>query len=254
MKNKLLSTFLLCCFTGTSVYAANGDNISLSTGFEYSTGKYGFTTDTSIFEVPVIGRYKSGLWMFSLNIPYVRVSGPGGVLSSGIRVKAPATSKITTRSGLGDIVASATYSVSPANKGNPDIDLTGKVKLGTANTSLGTGENDYAAQTDLYWHFNRFTPKVALGYEIMGSPQDVVMNNVLYAIVGGSYKIAEYTHGGAELWLSEKHSAVTAEQSELTVYLKHKLDDDMNVRGYVLHGFSDGSPDRGIGVLVSSNF
>jgi len=254
MKNILLTIFVLGCLVSTQVYAANSDNISLTTGFEYSTGKYGSTTDTSIFTVPVIARYKSGLWIFRLTVPYVRVSGTGGVLSNGIRINSPATSKSTTRSGLGDVVAAATYSVSSAYQGNLGVDLTGKLKLGTADTSLGTGQNDFAVQADLYRHFDRFTPKAALGYEVMGSPRDVSMNNVMYAIVGGAYKIAEHTHVGSELWLSEKPSAAAAEQAELAVYLNYKVHNDMNIRGYVLQGFSDGSPDSGIGVLVSSGF
>lgn len=258
MKSKLLTASLLCtlssltAFTAPEVLAADGDTLNLATGFDYSSGKYGSSSTTDILTIPVIGIYKSNLWKVKLTIPYVRISGPGDVLPNGVRTKATTTNKSTTHSGLGDIVAAATYNVNSGSESNLGVDLTGKIKFGTASTSLGTGQNDFAAQVDVYQRLDRFTLMVALGYEVMGSPAGIDMNNVAYGALGGDYVFTGQTSGGLKMRSSQKPSAISAEQRELSVYINHKLEEHMIFSGYVLKGFSDGSPDIGIGVLVSS--
>lgn len=260
MQNKLFSVILvsalgnLAAFPVSEAWAVDGDGTILAAGFDYSSGKYGSISTTYILSIPVVGMYKTGLWAFKLTAPYVRISGPGGVLPNGMRNKAATTTKSTTHSGLGDIVAAATYHVNSESESNFGVDFTGKAKFGTAGSSLGTGQNDYAAQVDVYQSFDRFTPMAALGYEVLGSPAGVDMNNMAYATIGGDYKCTGQTNSGLTMRLSQKPSAIGAEQRELSAYINYKLDAHMKISGYVLKGFSDGSPGSGFGVLVSSGF
>ena len=94
----------------------------------------------------------------------------------------------------------------------------------------------------------------SLDYEVLGSPAGFDMNNVVYGILGGNYKFTDQTSGGAEMRLSQKPSATGAEQRELTVYARHRIEEGINIRGYMLKGFADGSPDSGFGVMISSSF
>ncbi|HUV99693.1 MAG TPA: transporter [Gallionella sp.] len=256
--NKILRViFVIGVLGNATAWAVEGDSTVLATGFDYSSGKYGSANTTDILSIPVVGIYKTGLWAFKLTVPYVRISGPGDVLPNGMRIKAATTTKSTkstTHSGLGDIVAAATYNVYTESEGNPGVDLTGKIKFGTASTSLGTGQNDYAVQVDVYQSFDRFTPMAALGYEILGSPAGVDVNNVVYGSLGGDYKFTDQTNGGLIMRLAQKPSAIGADQRELSAYINHKLDEHLNISGYVLKGYSDGSPDSGFGVMVSSKF
>jgi len=263
MKNKLLTVILMSTLGGGvalpyhGAWAVDGDSFSLATGFDYSTGKYGSANTTDILSIPVVGTYETGLWVFELTVPYVRISGVGGVLANGMRVKSPMATRTTrsvTQSGLGDVVASATYNIYSASEEDFWADLTGRIKFGTADTNLGTGQNDYAAQVNVYQRFDRFTAMGALGYEVLGSPAGVDMNNVAYGILGGSYQITDQTGGGVEMMMVQKPSAIGAEQRELTAYVSHNLDESLKIRGYVLKGFADGSPDSGFGVLISSEF
>ncbi len=256
MKNRLLAIFVMGSLGNAAAYAADGDNFNMATGFDYSSGKYGSASTTTILSIPVVGRYRTDLWVFKLTVPYIRISGVGDVVSGGKRFKAvtTATNISTTRSGLGDVVAAATYNFYSGSESNSGADLTGRVKFGTADTDLGTGQNDYAAQVDVYRGFDRFTAMGALGYEVLGSPVGVDVNNVAYGTLGGDYRFTDQASGGAEMRLSQKPSAAGAEQRELTVYASHRIDEGLNVRGYVLKGFADGSPDSGFGVMVSSNF
>lgn len=264
MKNKLSTIFLagalgnVAAFAVSGAWAAEGDNFDLAAGFDYSSGKYGSASTTSIFSIPVTGRYMTGLWVLKLTVPYTRISGAADVVSGGKRFRsvtaATTTTVSTTRSGLGDVVAAATYNVYSGSEDDFGIDLTGRVKFGTADTTLGTGQNDYAAQVDAYQGFDSFTAMGALGYEVLGSPAGVDMNNVVYGTLGGDYRFTDSFSGGAEMRLSRKPSATGAEQRELAVYASHRIGESLNVRGYVLKGFADGSPDSGFGVMVSSGF
>ena len=256
MKNRLLAIFVMGLLGDAAAYAADDGNFYMATGFDYSAGKYGLASTTTILSIPVVGRYETNLWAFKLTVPYIRISGVGDVVSGGKRFKAVAstTAVSTTRSGLGDVVASATYNLYSGSESDSGADLTGRVKFGTADTGLGTGRNDYAAQVDVYRGFDRFTAMGALGYEVLGSPDGADANNVVYGTLGGAYRFTGQTSGGAEMRLAQKPSTAGAEQRELTVYVNHMTDDDLNVRGYVLKGFADGSPDSGFGVMVSSGF
>lgn len=256
MKNRLLAIFVMCSLGNATAYAADGDNFYMATGFDYSSGRYGSASTTTILSIPVVGRYETDLWVFKLTVPYIRISGVGDVVSGGKRFKAATTAKTisTTRSGLGDVVAAATYNLYSGSENDSGADLTGRVKFGTADTDLGTGQNDYAAQVDVYRGFDRFTAMGALGYEVLGSPAGVDVNNVAYGTLGGAYRFTGQTSGGAEMRLSQKPSTAGAEQRELTVYASHRMDEGLDVRGYVLKGFADGSPDSGFGVMVSSGF
>ncbi|MCR4305147.1 MAG: hypothetical protein NUV63_13160 [Gallionella sp.] len=264
MKNKLSIIFLagalgnIAAFAASGAWAAEAGNFDLAAGFDYSSGKYGTASTTSIFSIPVTVRYRTDLWAIKLTVPYTRISGATDVVSGGKRFRAvtaaSATSVSTTRSGLGDVVAAATCNVYSGSEDDSGIDLTGRVKFGTAATSLGTGQNDYAAQVDAYRGFDSFTAMGALGYEVLGSPAGVDMNNVVYGTLGGDYLFTGQTSGGAEMRLSRKPSATGAEQRELVVYASHRIAESFNVRAYVLKGFADGSPDSGFGVMVSSGF
>ncbi|OFZ66942.1 MAG: hypothetical protein A2V79_05210 [Betaproteobacteria bacterium RBG_16_56_24] len=264
MENKLLTVFLasnlgiVAAFAATGAWAVEGGNFDLATGFDYSSGKYGSASATSIFSIPVTGRYMTGLWVFKLTVPYVRISGTTDVVSGGKRFRAITTTATTTvsttRSGLGDVVAAATYDAYSGSEDDFGIYLTGRVKFGTADTSLGTGQNDYAAQADVYQGFDSFTAMGALGYEVLGSTTGVDLNNVVYGTLGGNFQFTDQTSSGAEMRLSQKPSAAGAGQRELTVYASHRIGESLSVRGYALKGFSDGSPDSGFGVMVSSDF
>src|SRR5437867_189613 len=65
-----------------AVVTAPAEQWTLSTGFDYTTGKYGQSSSTNIFTIPVIARYAYDRWTFKLTIPWTRISGPADVVSS----------------------------------------------------------------------------------------------------------------------------------------------------------------------------
>lgn len=262
MKNNMQKTLLACAvaalaaLSGQAASAAESGDFSLTTGLDYSSGKYGGTQSTDILYIPFTGKYETGPWSFKLTVPYIRITGPGGVVRD-IGAFGTARATRTTESGLGDVVAAATYNIYGSKGASPLlIDLTGKVKFGTAdeNKGLGTGENDYAIQVDLYKTVDKFTGFGTVGYKVLGDPVGVNLDNVFYGSLGGSYKFTQQTSGGLILDLREKASASGAPQRELTAFVSHKIDKAWKTQGYLVQGFADGSPDWGAGAMVTYGF
>lgn len=261
MKNKLhallfANTFAtLAALSVSTAQADESDKFTIAAGFDYTSGKYGKADTTDILSIPLIGMYQNEAWTVKLTIPYVSLTGTGDVVVGGRQGKATtSTTRRTTQSGFGDVQAAATYGIYAGWDNTFAADVSGRIKFGTASTKLGTGENDYAIQTGLYKGFGKFTSMTTLGYEVLGSADGTDSSNATYAILGGDFKFTNRTNGGAEMKISERYSPTIAGQRELTIYANHRMDDDLNIRGYVLKGFSDGSADSGFGLMISSGF
>ncbi len=267
-QTKLMPGILLVALASSAACAADENLVTLSAGVEYSSGKYGSATTTDIVSVPLNAMYESGAWAFKLTVPYLRVSGDSNVVASGMhggrRMMSsgmggmPGTSSTTgsntRQSGLGDVVTMATYNAYLSEDSDSGIDLGGRIKFGTANKALGTGENDYALQIYGYRDLADFSPNIMLGYEVPGSSAALLLSNVWYGSVGSTYHFSEQTSAGLDYKYAQKASVTGAPQRELSLYANQQIDANYTLRGYLLKGFSDGSPDYGIGMLVSAGF
>jgi hypothetical protein len=238
--------------TSAAVAAAPFSQWTLSTGFDYTTGKYG----TDILTIPAIARYDYDLWTFRLTVPWTHISGPADVVQDIGLIRSGSTRPTRqTEAGLGDVVAAATRNL--LNESHAvSLDLTGKIKFGTANRNkgLGTGENDYSLQADVYKVIDDFTPFATIGYRILGSPPGLKLNNIWFASGGATYRIATPTSVGAALDWQQKSSDTVENVSELTAFVTHDLDRHWKLQGYVLTGFTNSSPDFGIGGIVGHAF
>lgn len=244
----------LCSIVMQAAYAEDNGIFTVTSGVDYSSGKYGSNDRTDITSVPVIGKYEIDRLTLKLTVPYVSITGPGNV-SPGIgKFKDTTTStKRTTESGLGDIVAAATYNLYAGSATAPAIDITGKVKFGTADKDkgLGTGENDYSTQVDLYKAYGDFTALAGLGYRVYGDTSSAPLDNVFYGSVGGTYKVASAAIAGV---VYDYRPAITSNGSavsEATAFVNYKLNSNWKAQGYLVKGFADGSPDYGVGALVN---
>src|SRR6266852_2456897 len=192
-----LATFLGLLAGNADGAESNEGRFSLSTGFDYSSGKYGTSSSTDILYIPVSVKYETDRTWFKLIVPYLRISGEGNVVfgGDGSPVVLNNTGIRRTDSGLGDVVASAFGTLIPEAGNLPWIDLGVKIKFGTADDTkgLGTGKNDYSLQADVTKTYDKFTAFVTLGYKWVGDPPGFALNNVLYGGVGGAYKFATRT-------------------------------------------------------------
>jgi len=260
-KQKKSIALALLAFTHGAL-AADAGEFSLGAGFNYSSGDYGTATTTEIVSVPIIARYDRAPWIFKLTVPYLRVSGGtsvvpgvGSVTSSNPKRRGGGAGEATA-SGLGDIVASATYNSFYNSAMKFGVDVTGRVKLGTADRDqgLGTGENDYGVQVDAYKTYDRVTYFGGIGYTELGSSPYIQLNSVLNATAGASYKLDERNSAGLSVDTRERSSPSGHPQRELTAFWTQRIDHAWKAQAYVLKGFSDGSPDWGVGVSVAHAF
>ena len=246
-----------------SVYAAADGEVSVSVGAEYSTGDYGTSSKTTIWYFPATLKYETDVNMISLTVPYVSVEGRGDVVvtaggGGGMGMGGGASpinrsSTITstrTDSGFGDVVLTGSHAI--VSTVTARIDLTGKIKFGTADEkdNLGTGENDYAVQLDLENNLNSHSIFGSAGYKILGDPPGTDFRNVFYGSIGFSHRLDAVRTAGLAYDAQQSALSGASGQSELTLFLSNKLDKKTKLTGYVLKGLADGSPDWGLGITL----
>lgn len=256
--SKIHSVLVFFIFAGLGYspnsYSEPAGSFTFTTGFDYSSGEYGDRDETEISAIPFVAKYEVERWTFKATIPYIQIKGPGDVIPSIGQVTETPRRERTTERGWGDTVVSASYSFYPAQ--GFVIDLTGKVKFDTADEDkgLGTGENDYTTQVDIYKVFGKFTAIAGVGYRVYGNPDFGTLDNVFYGSIGGAYKLSPSTNIGAIYDYRPKITDAGSEISELLSFVSHKLTDAWKMQGYFVKGFSDGSPDYGGGAMLSYSF
>jgi hypothetical protein len=235
--------------------AAQEGELTLGGGLHYSSGDYGSGTTTRITSLAATARYETGPWIYKATLPYLRVSGESNVIPGLGRVRGGPPRR-TSASGIGDVVLSATYGAYYDRASTLGVDLTGKLKLGTADADegLGTGEHDVVFLADLYRTFDRVSGFGGVGYHILGSPPGVPLDNVWSATLGASYKLDERDSAGLMLEGRQRVAPSASPQRELTGFWVRKLDRAWKAQAYALIGLADGSPDWGAGLSLARPF
>jgi hypothetical protein len=268
--------------------ASTSAQMSIGGGAEFTTGKYGTTETTDQLYIPFTARFETGRWRLRATIPYLIVSGPANVIGGGedrIPVSNSGSGSSgsgsggsgsgsggsgsgssggggsvnagrSTASGLGDIVTSASYSVLDEASSAIGLDLGGRIKFGTADEAerLGTGENDFSVQADLYKPLGDFTVFATLGYRWYGDPPGIELRDVPYWALGASYRL----EGGSVVGFAYDHRPRIVdggfEISELSLFWSKRFSREWKLQLYAIAGLSDGSPDAGVGAVLDYRF
>ncbi len=258
MKAKLvqLAAFLGCAVMlhGMTAVAEDSDTeFSILAGVDFTSGTYGGDVDIEDTYVPFTATIDSGRFSFRLTMPYLSVTAPEGTVFDPDGVPLPGTGDLITESGLGDVIGSATiFNVIDSERLDLVMDLTGKIKFGTADEvkGLGTGENDYSVQADFYKFADQLTLVGSVGYKFRGDPAGLDLEDVLMASIGSTYKFTPDVNGG--LFFDYRESAIAGSDSvqELTAFVSRRITDDWRLQFYALTGFTDSSPDWGGGIHI----
>ena len=250
--NLLLGSLVLLAGMAT---AGQGDDprLSIAAGAEYTTGTYGGDADIEDFYVPLKATMDFRRLSFRLTVPYLSVTAPEGTVITGPGGEPiPGTGDIVTNSGIGDVIGSVTvYDVIRNRRLGLAMDLTGKVKFGTADVEkgLGTGENDFTVQAD----FLKFTDSItwigSVGYKFRGQPRGATLDDSFLASAGGIYKVSVDTRAG--MFFDYRESSIGADAArELSLFVSNRVSDDWKLQAYVFKGFTDSSADWGGGFQV----
>jgi hypothetical protein len=225
---------------------AQDGQLSFRTGIERTSGDYGSDQDLYDLYVPLTVLYERRRLGFRATLPYLEVEFTDS-----------ATSSTYTESGLGDVVLGLTvYDVFRSSDGSVVVDVTNKVKLGTADEQkgLGTGETDLSVQAEIYKFLDRSTLVASVGYKIRGEPATVTVDDTWLVSAGGYYHFSNSTSGG--LFLDYRQSSVPGLESigELTASLSRRLAGEWRIQGYLVRGLSDTSLDWGAGLSARLAF
>lgn len=234
---------------------ADSERVSLGSGFDLSSGKYGGTTATDMTYIPVTGKYETRDWLYKLTVPYIQITGPGNTLPN-IGQTVYASNAVRTDAGLGDVVASTTYTLANSARDEIAIDLTGKIKFGTADKSkgLGTGANDYAAETTAYKMIGRYDAFGTIGYKVFGQSLGYTLNNTFYGSIGAAYKFDDKTSFGTVYDYRNQTSMLVDPMKIWTVFVNRKINRNWKGQTYLFKGFGNFSPDIGGGAMLTRVF
>ena len=183
------------------------------------------------------------------------IPGVGTFDQSGRR-KRRSFAGTSTESGLGDTVLSATYTAYYNEDSLAGVDLTGRVKLPTADADkgLGTGSTDESVQLDLYRTFDRVTLFGDVGYTFFGDSDFVQLQNTVNYGVGFSNKFSATDSVGVSYDARQRASVGGFPQRDLTGFWNHRTGRDTKLQAYVSKGLARGSPDFGVGVSALFGF
>lgn len=279
IRKKLLVSMVVASALGLymqSACAEDPGHATVSAGFDYSTGNYGTPFNTEIWDVPLSAGYAADRWSVKLTVPFISISGANDVIPGIGRVKnsnphgrgrgkgnsgggvmpPPVTETSGSASGLGDVVAQASYGLVRDDAANFGLDVTGKIKIGTAdeNKGLGTGKNDYGLGLGAYKGFGAWTLFADAGYTKYGSSTYIPLHGGWNGDLGAGYKLDDANTIGAYYYYRQKISDYGYQLSEGTAYWDHKFGDSLRLQAYALAGFSNGSPDWGAGANVRYSF
>ena len=233
--------------------------LSVTSGADYSSGKYGQSETTDITYIPFMAKYETDDTTIKLTVPWLEITGPGDVVGGNAPVILGTSSHaVTTESGLGDIVLTGTRTIARLGEDHPLIlDVTGKVKFATASASkgLGTGKNDYSVALDVYQPITSSATAFGdVGYKVMGDPNGVNLKNVWFGTAGLSYKFNPVTSAGLMVDAKQATQNTSTSSRELTIFLSHKFNDQYKLQTYLTRGYSDASPDWGGGAMLAVTF
>jgi len=237
---------------------AEGVEVSVDAGAEYTTGDYGGDQSVDEFYVPVTATLDLDRVAFRLTVPFLSVKAPAlSVIDGPDGQPIVGDGPTVTSSGIGDVQAAVTvYDVLVSKDGDLALDLTGKIKFGTADADegLGTGEQDYILQADWFRFFSRFTAMGTAGYSFRGDPVGYDLRDTFHVSLGGSYPLQDRVSCGAFYDYRESSVQDSEAAQELTGWVSTGFGARARADFYVIAGFSDSAPDWGAGFSFRTTF
>jgi hypothetical protein len=263
---------------GACAPAADAAQLQLSTGVEYSSGKYGETVATEALVLPFSVKLKLGPLSLRASIPYVTVRGPadvapviddsggdrgsnsgsgsgGGSSGSGSDNSGDdgdATPNPVDRDiqGLGDASLSATWSFNDIAATPLYVDLSARVRLPTGSKAkgLGNGATDYVAQTEIGWDGRRGGVFLSGGRRLLEQQAGSARVDGWQASAGYWRNIGKQSVFGMQGNWRDGSTAGSPDPRSVEAYLTRRLSTGWKLEVSASAGLSDASPDYSAGL------
>lgn len=232
------------------------DGLSAISGFSFASGRFAAPSRTNILVAPFGVRYSTGAVRFSATLPFLYVDSVGTVLlGNGAPVVIDGSNPAArrrARSGIGDLQLGASYALPETITDAWLIELSGQVKVPTADRrrGLGTGRTDVGLGIDTSRAFGRIIPFVNVGYRFIGSPSGFDLRNSVSTSAGVTYTVgksfitASYDYNQAVTrFLPDAH--------ELFLGVSGPAIGRLTWTAFGTAGLSDGAPGYGLGMAFS---
>ena len=231
-------------------------SISLATGLDYSSGKYGGARTTDILVALSDVTLKTGDFQFTAALPYITITGPAFLVvgAGGVPVVVnPGRTADKERQGWGDLNLSTTYSVPSELTDDFQVDLTGRIKLATGdqNKGLSSGETDFGFAVDVSRQIGDWAPFVSFGYRIPGTPTAYSLVSAPSFSVGTSLQLSDHWLAIMSYDFDGTISSTLADSQQIFGSLSWVATDTLTFTTYGEYGLSSGAPKGGGGLLAS---
>nr|CRH05212.1 Conserved exported protein of unknown function [Candidatus Magnetococcus massalia] len=243
---------LLCCSPATLQAGA----WSVTSGLDYHAGDYGQPLATTGWYLPFAISYRTDPWVIKASLPYMWVEGPEWVTttdSSGATVEQQQNRR---QQGVGDLWLSVTRELPWGTQQGITLDLTAKLKLPLADETigLGTGEVDGALQGDVTKRWGRWLGMGSMSYNWRGRSADYQPLDGWGGSLGGQYDWNRTVAVGLQGAYRQASYAGSEDAWELTGFLTRPITAQWSSSWYLVHGFTESSPDLEGGVSLSYRF
>ena len=259
----IVTTFAASALERATEYLRTFEETNVSIGAEYVQGDYGTDQNSYYFQVPLSFSYRKNDYLVELWVPFAATNATTeniivGAPKMGGGPPMPSTTTMVTEEtdeyGLGDIFFVATYFIPSRNR--TEYSVSGVIKFGTGDRDkfLGTGENDYAVEGGFTTPLGRTYLFGALGYQLTGDPPGVDLNNVFYARIGDAVPLQNNREVGLSLYLSEALADDREDFTELDIFYATMPAKKRRFYSYFRLGFTDSSPDWGLGLRYTFQY
>ncbi len=226
--------------------------LTLSSGLDYSSGKYGAASSTGIVFAPMSVRLRSGNFRWSANAAWLRVDGPGDIIAGtdGTVIVAPGGSARRTNSGIGDLSIGGSYAFKPAADLEIELGVRSKLPTASVRKGLGTGKADASVSVDVSYWTGKLLPFAGAKWMIRGDPAAYRLNDGLDASVGVAARVGHGVDVFASYEYSQASSAFSGDEHSLFAGATIPLSDHWRLTPYGIAGLSRFAPTVEIGLQV----
>lgn len=246
---RILASLAGCALALLAAPAVRAADIDVALSTHYSTGDYGEDDSIDVVYAPAVVRMETGAWQFKAIVPFLRISGGSTTIELPT---GPVTTENGTNEGLGDIVVEGSYAVAPLLDWAPWVDIIARMKLPTASEDdgLGTGEVDFSPEIELLRRYGRWTPFASLGFRVLGDTSDATYRDGFLASAGLLCRVLDWLEPGVFVYWRQAATGGSPDSLELLPMLRLQWDDRWTVDAYASAGFTDSSPDAGVGLEI----
>ena len=228
-----------------------------TTGFSHSEGNYGTIRDTSVDLGLTTLSLSRDNFRFTASMPYMHIDGRGLVVfdaaGNPIVINRRTLLPPDSRTGWGDLTLSASYTIPAAILDDFEVRVSGvaKVPVASARRRLSTGEADLGMSVDVSHQFGKWAPFVTVGYLSVGQPVGYKLYDTTSVSAGTSYELSDNLVAIVSYDFDSQDGPLVPAAQSLFTSISWVRDDHVTLTGYGTSGISNGSPDLGLGFLIS---